>query len=51
MPGFISDSPLAYDLIRIGNEAIARQDDAALRAYFTEDYVFHGPGGDLRCQP
>ena len=47
MPGFISDSPLAYDLIRIGNEAIARQDDAALRAYFTEDYVFHGPGGDL----
>src|SRR6201986_703385 len=47
MPGFISDSPLPYDLIRIGNEAIARQDDAALRAYFTEDYVFHGPGGDL----
>jgi predicted ester cyclase len=47
MPGFISDSPLAHDLIRIGNEAIARQDDAALRAYFTEDYVFHGPGGDL----
>ena len=47
MPGFISDSPLARDLIRIGNEAIAREDDAALRAYFTEDYVFHGPGGDL----
>jgi hypothetical protein len=37
MPGFISDSPLARDLIRIGNEAIAREDDAALRAYFTED--------------
>jgi len=47
MPGFIADSPLARDLIRIGNEAIAREDDAALRAYFTEDYVFHGPGGDL----
>ena len=43
MPGFVSDSPLARDLIRIGDEAIAREDDAALRAYFTEDYVFHGP--------
>jgi predicted ester cyclase len=47
MPGFISDSPLARDLIRIGDEAIAREDDAKLRAYFTEDYVFHGPGADL----
>ena len=47
MPGFISDSPLARDLIRIGDQAIARADDAALRDYFTEDYVFHGPGADL----
>src|ERR1700693_1449619 len=47
MPGFISDSPRACELIRIGDEAIAREDDAALRAYFAEDYVFHGPGGDL----
>jgi predicted ester cyclase len=47
MPGFISDSRLARELIRIGDAAIARQDDAALRAYFAEDYVFHGPGGDL----
>src|ERR1700733_6698639 len=47
MPGFVSDSPLARDLIRIGDEAIAREDDAALRAYFAEDYVFHGPGRDL----
>jgi predicted ester cyclase len=47
MPGFISDSPLARDLIRIGDEAVAREDDAALRAYFAEGYVFHGPGGDL----
>src|SRR5579859_5705974 len=47
MPGFVSDSPLARDLIRIGDEAIAQDDDAALRAYFAEDYVFHGPGGDL----
>jgi predicted ester cyclase len=47
MPGFISDNPLARDLIRIGDEAIAREDDAALRAYFAEDYVFHSPGRDL----
>ena len=47
MPSFISDSQLARDLIRIGDEAIAREDDAALRAYFSEDYVFHGPGRDL----
>ena len=47
MPGFVSDSPLARDLIRIGEQAIALEDDAALRAYFAEDYVFHGPGGDL----
>ena len=47
MPGFISDNPLARDLIRIGDEAIALEDDAKLRDYFTEDYVFHGPGGDL----
>jgi predicted ester cyclase len=47
VPGFISDSPLARDLIRIGDEAIARADDAALRAYFRADYVFHGPNGGL----
>jgi predicted ester cyclase len=47
MSGFISDSPLARDLIRIGDEAIAREDNVALRAYFAPDYVFHGPGGDL----
>src|SRR5580692_1994598 len=47
MPGFVSDSPLAGELIRIGDDAIAREDDAALRAYFAEGYVFHGPGGDL----
>jgi predicted ester cyclase len=47
MPGFISDSPLARELISIGDEAIATEDDAKLRAYFTEDYVFHGPGADL----
>jgi predicted ester cyclase len=47
VPGFISNSPLAQELIRIGDEAIANEDDAKLRDYFTEDYVFHGPGDDL----
>ena len=47
MAGFISDSLLARELISIGDEAIAKEDDAKLRAYFWEDYVFHGPGGDL----
>jgi predicted ester cyclase len=47
VPDFISDSPLARDLIRIGDEAIARADDAKLRDYYAEDYLFHGPGGDL----
>ena len=47
MQGFISDSPLARDLIRIGDEAIAREDDAKLRDYYADGYVFHGPGGDL----
>jgi predicted ester cyclase len=47
MRGFISDSPLARELIAIGDEAIASEDDAKLRAYFSEDYIFHGPGADL----
>jgi predicted ester cyclase len=47
MPGFISDSPLARELIRIGDDAIAAEDDTKLGGYFASDYVFHGPGGDL----
>jgi len=47
MQGFISDSPLARDLIRIGDEAIAREDDAKLRDYYAAGYIFHGPGGDM----
>jgi predicted ester cyclase len=47
VPGFISDSPLGRGLVRIGDEAIAREDEAKLRDYFADDYVFHGPGGDL----
>jgi hypothetical protein len=47
VPGFISDSPLARSPIRIGDEAIAREDDAKLRDYYAKDYLFHGPGGDM----
>jgi predicted ester cyclase len=50
MPGFISDSPLARGLIRIGETAIVREDDAALRDYYADGYAFHGPGGDLSLE-
>lgn len=45
MPGFISNRPLARELIRIDDEAIAAEDDAKLGAYLAADYAFHGPGG------
>ena len=38
---------LARGLIRIGEQAIVREDDAAIDAYFARDFVLHGPGGDL----
>jgi hypothetical protein len=47
MPGFISDCLLARELIRIGDGAIAAEDDANLRAHFAADYVFLGRGGAL----
>jgi len=47
MPDPTSQSTLAEPLIRIGEIAIARANDAALNAYFAPDYKFHGPGGDL----
>jgi hypothetical protein len=37
VPGFISDSRLAHDLIRIGDEAIAAEDYTKLRECFAED--------------
>ena len=46
MVGFISDHPRAQALIRIGDEAIARENPEMLRAFFAEDFVFHGPSGD-----
>ena len=35
----------ARDLIRIGNIGIAREDQAALDAFFHPKFRFHGPGG------
>jgi predicted ester cyclase len=42
-----SQHPLAEGLVRIGETAIAREDGAALRAYFAPGYVLHRPGGDI----
>lgn len=36
----------ARALIRIGEDGIARENDAALDAYFSGDFRFHGPEGD-----
>ena len=47
MPEFISNSPLASRLIRIGNEATVKQNDAMLRDYCTDDYVLHSPSGEM----
>ena len=47
MPGFISDQRLARDLIRIGDEAIARENDTMLRDYYAAEYVLHLPRVDL----
>lgn len=47
MPKFVSESPHAEGLVQIGETAIVREDAPRLRAYFADDFVFHGPGGDL----
>lgn len=52
MSEFISSGDTRYDeraraLVRIGREAIAVADDEKLDAYFADDFVFHGPDGDL----
>lgn len=46
----LSNHPFAKGLIRIGERAIAHEDDAALDAYFAPGYVFHGPTGDLNYE-
>jgi predicted ester cyclase len=47
MPGFVSDQSLARDLIRIGEEAIARENDSMLRDYYATGYVLHLPSVDM----
>ncbi|WP_431907534.1 ester cyclase [Amycolatopsis thermoflava] len=52
MSEFISPDDTRYDeraraLVRIGREAIAVADNEKLDAYFADDFVFHGPDGDL----
>jgi predicted ester cyclase len=52
MPNFISPDDTRYDersraLIRIGRDAISNENPSALRAYFSEEFEFHGPDGDL----
>lgn len=52
MTKFISPDDPRYNeraraLVRIGRDAIAVENDAALDAYFAEDFAFHGPDGDL----
>jgi predicted ester cyclase len=44
---FISQTSLAAGLIAIGETAIAKEDDAALRDYFAPGYVLHLPGADI----
>lgn len=39
-------SERARQLIGIGETAIAQHDDRALDAYFSPDFVFHGPTGE-----
>ena len=46
MAGYVSDHPRAKALIQIGDEAIAKENQAMLRAFFAENFVFHGPNGD-----
>lgn len=52
MPNFIEPDDTRYDarsraLIAVGREAIARENPEALRAYFSQDFQFHSPDGDL----
>lgn len=52
MPNFIEPDDLRYDersraLIAVGRSAIAQENPQALRAYFSHDFQFHSPDGDL----
>ena len=47
MPEFISDSPLARDLSRIGDDTIVHENEAQLPGLLCRGLHLHGPGGDL----
>ena len=38
---------LAEGLVRIGEDAVARNNDRRLDEYFTDDYVLHSPAGEF----
>ncbi|WP_168733490.1 ester cyclase [Deinococcus sp. Arct2-2] len=38
---------IIQNLVQIGEQAIVRENNAVLDAYFSPDYTFHGPTGDL----
>jgi predicted ester cyclase len=42
-----SNSQRREDLIRVGEEGINTGDESVLNPYFAEDYIFHGPDGDM----
>lgn len=49
---FLNENDTRYDeraraLIRVGKIGIAEGDEAALDAYFVEDFRFHGPGAEM----
>ncbi|MCC3280512.1 ester cyclase [Arthrobacter sp. zg-Y40] len=52
MSAFIDPNDTRYDdrsraLVRVGRDAIAQENPALLREYFSEDFTFHGPGAEL----
>jgi predicted ester cyclase len=42
-----SNSQRRDDLIRVGEEGINTGDESVLDPYFADDYIFHGPDGDM----
>jgi hypothetical protein len=40
-------SSLVSGLVRIGEDAIAKRNDALLDDYYTDDYKLHSPAGDF----
>jgi hypothetical protein len=44
--GPLDPNTLREGLVRLGEVAIPKGDEAALDRYFAEDFVFHGPAGD-----